>query len=152
MLRGGYIWEREGKRKTLKRWIWLMYSYIRMNIKTCWNHHKKETKVERRKIEGMNKWGYNIFIYGNVTLFIKQIKYHFFFTKTENKMAEQVLSGVLVPGRRWILGEGLGGWMWCKYCVHIYENGKMRPVKIISGIRGWIQLRYIVRTFANVTM
>jgi hypothetical protein len=23
------------------------------NFKTCWNHHKKETKVERRKIEGI---------------------------------------------------------------------------------------------------
>jgi hypothetical protein len=22
----------------------------------------------------------------------------------------------------------VGGWMWCKYYVHIYESGEMRPV------------------------
>jgi hypothetical protein len=29
----------------------------------------------------------------------------------------------------WGNGEGEG--IWCKYCVHMYENGKMRPVEII---------------------
>jgi hypothetical protein len=26
--------------------------------------------------------------------------------------------------------------MWCKYCVHMYVNGKMRPVETIPGIMG----------------
>jgi hypothetical protein len=26
--------------------------------------------------------------------------------------------------------------MWYKYCVHMYENGKMRPVETIPGMRG----------------
>jgi hypothetical protein len=24
--------------------------------------------------------------------------------------------------------------MWCKYCVHRYVNGKMRPVETILGV------------------
>jgi hypothetical protein len=36
--------------------------------KTCWNHHKKGTNVERRKIEGMANSGYNTCIHGNVTI------------------------------------------------------------------------------------
>jgi hypothetical protein len=26
--------------------------------------------------------------------------------------------------------------MWCKYCVHMYVNGKMRAVENIPGIGG----------------
>jgi hypothetical protein len=26
--------------------------------------------------------------------------------------------------------------MWCKYRVHMYVNGKMRPVETLPGIRG----------------
>jgi hypothetical protein len=26
--------------------------------------------------------------------------------------------------------------MWCKCCVHIYVNGKMRPVETIHGMEG----------------
>jgi hypothetical protein len=29
--------------------------------------------------------------------------------------------------------KGVGGQIWCKYCVHRYENGKMRPVETIPG-------------------
>jgi hypothetical protein len=34
--------------------------------------------------------------------------------------------------RRW--GKGVGGGIWCKYCVHMYENAKMRPVETIPGM------------------
>jgi hypothetical protein len=56
---------------------------------------------------------------------------------------------------------GMRGWIWCKYCVHMYVNGKMRPVEIISGIgKGEIKnngiqawyIWYTVRTFANTIM
>jgi hypothetical protein len=26
--------------------------------------------------------------------------------------------------------------MWCKYCVHMYVNGKMIPVETVPGIGG----------------
>jgi hypothetical protein len=42
---------------------------------------------------------------------------------------------MLIPvggGRMW--GKGEGGGMWCKYCVHMYVNGKMRLVKTIPGM------------------
>jgi hypothetical protein len=68
--------------------------------------------------------------------YLKQ-KCHFLNTKTENRSAEQVLSGGLVQvggGRIW--GEDVGGWTWCKYCVHMYANDKMRPVETILGIGG----------------
>jgi hypothetical protein len=31
--------------------------------------------------------------------------------------------------RRW--RKGMGGWMWCKYCAHMYANGKMVPVETV---------------------
>jgi hypothetical protein len=63
--------------------------------------------------------------------------------------------------RRW--GKGVGGWIQCKYCVHMYVNGRIRPVENILGVwgdkgewwRGWIQvwyIWYIVRAFVNATM
>jgi hypothetical protein len=33
------------------------------------------------------------------------------------------------------VGKGMGGWIWCKYCVHIYVNGKIRPVETIPVMR-----------------
>jgi hypothetical protein len=33
-------------------------------------------------------------------------------------------------------GEGVGGWIWRKYCEHMYVNGKIRPVKTIPGMGG----------------
>jgi hypothetical protein len=42
--------------------------------------------------------------------------------------------GTTVKGKRW--GKGVGGCIWCKYCVHIYVNGKMKPVQTIPGIVG----------------
>jgi hypothetical protein len=62
--------------------------------------------------------------------------------------------------RMW--GKVVGGWIWCKYFVLMYENGKMRHVETIPGMREmedkgewwreWILLWYIVRTLVNVTM
>jgi hypothetical protein len=51
--------------------------------------------------------------------------------------AKQVLPGMLVPvrgRRRW--GKCVGGRICCKYCVHMYVNGKMRPVETIPGLGG----------------
>jgi hypothetical protein len=47
------------------------------------------------------------------------------------------LGGKLVPmggGGRW--EEGVGGWICCKYCIHMYENGKMIPVETVPGMGG----------------
>jgi hypothetical protein len=30
--------------------------------------------------------------------------------------------------------KGVGGWIWCKYCVHLYVNGKMRHVETVPGM------------------
>jgi hypothetical protein len=37
-------------------------------------------------------------------------------------------------GRRW--GKDVGGGIWCKYCVYMYVNGKMKSVETIPGIEG----------------
>jgi hypothetical protein len=31
-------------------------------------------------------------------------------------------------------GKGMGGWIWCKYCVYMYVNGKMIAVKTLPGM------------------
>jgi hypothetical protein len=61
-------------------------------------------------------------------------------------------------------GKGMEGWMYCKYYVHKYVNGKRRPVKTVpwmgGGCKGkwwswWIHIGYIwyiLRTFVNATM
>jgi hypothetical protein len=36
--------------------------------------------------------------------------------------------------RRWRSGKGQQ--IWCKYCVHMYVNGKMIPVETIPGMGG----------------
>jgi hypothetical protein len=42
-------------------------------------------------------------------------------------------------------------WIWCKYCVQMYVNGKMIPVETIPGVgdkgewwRVWLQLIYLL--------
>jgi hypothetical protein len=41
-------------------------------------------------------------------------------------------------GRRW--GKGVEGRMWCKYCVHMYVNGKMISAETLAGMgRGWYE-------------
>jgi hypothetical protein len=50
-------------------------------------------------------------------------------------LKKQVLSGGLVAaGGEGKVGKSIGGWMWCKYCAHMYVNGKLRPVETIPGI------------------
>jgi hypothetical protein len=49
-------------------------------------------------------------------------------------------------------GNSEGGWIWCKYHVYMYENGKMIPVETIPGMggegnegkwwRGWILVQH----------
>jgi hypothetical protein len=63
----------------------------------------------------------------------------FSFTKSENRRVEQVLPGggrlvALGVGRMW--GKDMGGLILCKYCVHMYINGKMIPVETIPGMGG----------------
>jgi hypothetical protein len=31
-------------------------------------------------------------------------------------------------------GKVVGGSIWYEYCVHVYVNGKLRPVETIPGI------------------
>jgi hypothetical protein len=33
-------------------------------------------------------------------------------------------------------GKGVGGQIWCKYGIHMYVNGKTKPVETIPGV-GW---------------
>jgi hypothetical protein len=58
----------------------------------------------------------------------------FSFTKPEYRKAEHITSGGgLVP----VWGGGgkcVGGWIWYKYCVHMYLNEKMRPIETIPGM------------------
>jgi hypothetical protein len=44
------------------------------------------------------------------------------------------LPGRLVPVGGEDVREGVGGWTWYQYCVHIYVNGKMRPVESAPGL------------------
>jgi hypothetical protein len=55
----------------------------------------------------------------------------FLSTKSENRRAEQVLSG-----KGEVAGKGVGGGIWCKQCIHMYLNAKMIPVETAPGIRG----------------
>jgi hypothetical protein len=34
------------------------------------------------------------------------------------------------------LGKDVGGRTWCKYCVHMYVNGKLRSVETMPGVGG----------------
>jgi hypothetical protein len=43
----------------------------------------------------------------------------------------------MVPVWRGIMwGKGIGGWIWYKYCIHMYVNRKLRPVETIPGMGG----------------
>jgi hypothetical protein len=61
--------------------------------------------------------------------------FFFFFTKSKNRLAEQVL--------RWVGTSGCGGRWKCEgeweervSIAHIYVNGKMIPVETIPGLVG----------------
>jgi hypothetical protein len=47
----------------------------------------------------------------------------FLFYKIGEQEVEQVL---------W--GDRVGGWIWCKQCIHMYVNSKMIPVETVPGI------------------
>jgi hypothetical protein len=91
--------------------------------------------------------------------YLKQTVILFSFTKSENRRLKQILAE---RGRR--CRTGMKEWVWCKYFVHMYGNGKMIPVETVPRTgagwdkgewwRGWIQvwhIWYIVRTFVNAT-
>jgi hypothetical protein len=96
-------------------------------------HHKKGTKVERRKTEEINKFRLQ-YIYTCkchkatpcVTILSTQICIFFLLqnwrTGGWNRcclVGEIVLMGM--GGRE---EKTVGGWIWHKYCVHTYVNGK----------------------------
>jgi hypothetical protein len=67
---------------------------------------------------------------GCVTILNKQNAIFFFY-----KIGEQVGWGRAgTSGKRKKVGKGVGGGLWCTYCVHMYVNGKMRPVETVPGM------------------
>jgi hypothetical protein len=58
-LRGGHLGKKEGKRRKLRRWIWLMYFLYKNEYKilNLLKSPQEWTKVEKRKIEKMNWFG-----------------------------------------------------------------------------------------------
>jgi hypothetical protein len=49
-----------------------------------------------------------------------------------NKSCPGERAGISGMGR--CRGKGLGGQIWCKKCVHMYVNAKMKPVETTPGI------------------
>jgi hypothetical protein len=76
--------------------------------------------------------------------YLKETKMSFLFP-LQNQRAEGLNRSCLVSialvwrGRRW--RKDVGGQIWCKYCVHMYVNGKLIPVKTLlwmgRGRRKW---------------
>jgi hypothetical protein len=65
----------------------------------------------------------------------KKKKCHFFFPPFAAWENRFFWGGSLIPmggGGRW--GKGVGGRIWCKYCVHVSVNGEMRPVETIPRV------------------
>jgi hypothetical protein len=64
------------------------------------------------------------------------------------KIREQEGRTGLVYGGRVTNGERGGGgeraWegVWCKNCVHMYANGKMRPIETSPGVGGGGEFKY----------
>jgi hypothetical protein len=55
----------------------------------------------------------------------------FSFSKLENRRTEQVLWGVAgTSGRGRMKGKGVGEWIWCKCCIHIYVSGKNDTLRL----------------------
>jgi hypothetical protein len=77
---------------------------------------------------------WNILAYIN-----KLLKCHFFlflFLQNQRKRGQNrcFLKSAGISGGGGRRRKGVGEWIWCKYCVHIYVNGKIRPVETIPGI------------------
>jgi hypothetical protein len=68
--------------------------------------------------------------------YLKQTKkiIFFSFTKLENWRAEPLFWGLIPVGEGRMWGKGVGQSIWYKYCVHMYVNGKIRPVETIPGM------------------
>jgi hypothetical protein len=61
----------------------------------------------------------------------------FFFYKIQEQEGRKVLFGgreVGTGGTGEVVKKGVGGQIQCKYCIHMYENIKMRPAETIPGM------------------
>jgi hypothetical protein len=126
------MWEGEGKRRKLRKWIWLMSSLYKnkYRIFKFWSHYKKGTKKKEEKMKEMNQFGllyilhiiHNIYyIYYILYIWIwiwkchkdtpcvpNKQKCHFFsFIQSQNKRVEEVLPGcggfdISGRGCRWV--------------------------------------------------
>jgi hypothetical protein len=63
---------------------------------------------------------------------------HLFFIKLENRREESCLGeGQLVQaGGRRMWKKGVGGQIWCKYCIYMYVNGRMKTIETIPEMGG----------------
>jgi hypothetical protein len=52
-----------------------------------------------------------------------------FYKIGEQKGRTGPVLGVGTSGSGEVVGKGVGGWIWCKYCIHMNVNGKTRPVE-----------------------
>jgi hypothetical protein len=62
--------------------------------------------------------------------------FSFFFYKIREQEGGSGPAGLAGGGgtsKRW-WGEGVGGWIWYKYCVHMYVNIKRKSVETILGM------------------
>jgi hypothetical protein len=69
-------------------------------------------------------------------LYLKQAKmsFFFFFLLQNRRMGGEQNRSFLGGWYQWEGGKGVGGRIWCKYCVHMYVNTKMIPVETILGM------------------
>jgi hypothetical protein len=67
--------------------------------------------------------------------YFKQKKMSFFLQVREQEGRTGPVLEVGTSGR--MLGKCVRGWLWWKYRVYMYVNGKMRPVGTIPGTGGW---------------
>jgi hypothetical protein len=102
ILRGRCIQEREGKRRKLRRWIWLMYFLCKNEyriFKPVEITIRRQLRLKGEKIDEMNQFGlYYICTWKcyNETPYIaipNKQKFFFFFWKAENRRGKQALSG-----------------------------------------------------------
>jgi hypothetical protein len=59
-----------------------------------------------------------------------------FFKNVEQEGKTGPVSGLVLWEEGGPRKRVVGGWRWCKYCVLMYKNGKMRPVETVPGTGG----------------